>query len=276
MAFSDSLVSARKSHGLTQEDLARKLYVTRQAVSRWERGEVVPGIDMIKLISTVLDEPLERLLEMPGRICQSCGMILTPDDYGTDAHGAPDEHFCKWCYEGGEYTYETTMDAMIEDCAPRLAENTGMTQDEAVSLMGAVLPQLKRWSAVHSNEMRYGAEARKLYGNDAVDAANKRILGMSDEEWNEKELLGKKIIELLKLAMEGGDPASAESHALADAHARWIELQWGEGAYSVEAHLGLVRSYLCDKRFQEYYDSRAGAGATSFLVSAVESRLTDK
>lgn len=147
MAFAERLTSARKAHGLTQEELAVRLFVTRQAVSRWERGEVVPGIDMMKLISAVLEEPLGHLLEMPEHYCESCGMILTPADYGTDASGAPDEHYCKWCYENGDYTYETTMEEMAEDCAPRLAENTGMTRDEAVSLMGAVLPMLRRWRA---------------------------------------------------------------------------------------------------------------------------------
>ena len=40
------------AHNLTQDQLAAKLFVTRQAVSRWERGEVTPGIDMMKLITT--------------------------------------------------------------------------------------------------------------------------------------------------------------------------------------------------------------------------------
>ena len=65
-----------------------------------------------------------------------------------DAAGNKTDHYCKWCYDRGDYTYETTMEAMIEDCAPRLAKNTGMTLDEAASLMGAVLPQLERWRAV--------------------------------------------------------------------------------------------------------------------------------
>lgn len=105
---------------------------------------------MMKLIAAVTGEPLSHLLEMPEHYCESCGMYLTPDDYGTDASGKKTDHYCKWCYEQGEYTYETTMEAMIEDCAPRLAENTGMTLDEAVSLMGAVLPQLERWHGGHS------------------------------------------------------------------------------------------------------------------------------
>ena len=150
MDFATKLIELRKRKGLTQEGLAAKLYVTRQAVSRWERGEVVPGIDMMKLIANVLDEPIMHLLDLPERYCESCGMILTPADYGSDADGSKDEHYCKWCYRQGKYTYETTMDAMIEDCAPRLAKNTGMTLDEAVSLMGAVLPQLERWRAGNS------------------------------------------------------------------------------------------------------------------------------
>lgn len=268
--LSGKIAEARKRKGLTQEQLAEKLYVTRQAVSRWERGEVVPGIDMLKLIAVVLDEPIVHLLDMPEHHCESCGMILTPDDYGTNANGGRDEHWCKWCYQNGKYTYETTMEAMIEDCAPRLAENTGMTNDEAVSLMGAVLPHLKRWSAVHANEMRYGKESRKRYGDDAVDASNERLLNMNDEEWENKELLERAIIEQLKAVMTEGDDAKGEAQKLAGMHAQWIRMQWGEGAYSKEAHKALARGYLADQRFVDYYDSRAGVGATRVLVDAVE------
>ena len=173
MAFAEKLVALRRAHNLTQEELAAKLYVTRQAVSRWERGEVTPGIDMLKLIAAVTGEPLPHLLEMPEHYCESCGMYLSnPEEFGTDSAGHKTDHYCKWCYDQGRYTYETTMEAMIEDCAPRLAENTGMTLDEAVSLMGAVLPQLERWHAVRENEERYGAEARERYGDEAVDAAD--------------------------------------------------------------------------------------------------------
>lgn len=276
MDFGKTLSELRKSKGLTQEELAAKLYVTRQAVSRWECGEVVPGIDMLKLIANVLDEPVLHLLDMPEHYCESCGMLLTPNDYGTAANGKPTDHYCKWCYEQGEYTYETTMEAMIEDCAPRLAENTGMTRDEAVSLMGAVLPHLKRWSAVHANEMRYGAEARECYGDEMVDAANERLLNMDDKTWSTKEELEKQIVDQLKVAMASGRAAGEESRRLAGMHAAWIEMQWGEGVYSPEAHVALVQSYLSDVRFTEYYDSRAGDGATKFLVEAVEHFRQDR
>ena len=87
--------------------------------------EVVPGIDMLKLIAVTLDEPIVHLLDMPEHLCESCGMILTPDDYGTNAAGREDEHFCKWCYEQGAYTYETTMEAMIRRLRAALGRKHG-------------------------------------------------------------------------------------------------------------------------------------------------------
>ena len=234
MAFAEKLIAVRRAHHLTQEQLAAKLFVTRQAVSRWERGEVTPGIDMMKLIAAVTGEPLSHLLEMPEHYCQSCGMILTPDDCGTDATGAATDHYCKWCYDHGQYTYETTMEAMIEDCAPRLAQNTSMSLDEAVSLMGAVLPQLERWR---------------------------------DMKELERAILGQ-----LSIAMGDGNADGSEARKLVAMHRRWIALSWGREPQN-EAYLGLAHGYLADQRFVDYYDKPCGTGATAFLVQAIESPL---
>lgn len=146
MAIKDVLPRLRRERELTQEDLAKKLFITRQAVSRWETGETAPGIDMTKLIAVTLDVPVTELLEMPEHYCQSCGMMFTaPDQHGHEADGTEVEDFCRWCYDDGAYTYETTMEDMIEDCAPRMAEAMGWTVDESASLLGTVLPTLKRW-----------------------------------------------------------------------------------------------------------------------------------
>ena len=72
-------------------------------------------------------------------------MFTAPDQHGHEADGTEVEDFCRWCYDDGAYTYETTMEDMIEDCAPRMAEAMGWTVDESASLLGAVLPTLKRW-----------------------------------------------------------------------------------------------------------------------------------
>nr|WP_317440486.1 zinc ribbon domain-containing protein [uncultured Collinsella sp.] len=142
----DALAQARRERGLTQEELAARLYITRQAVSRWETGATEPGIDMIKLIARELEVPAMRLLDMPEHYCQSCGMMFTgPDQHGREADGTETEDFCRWCYDQGAYTYETTMEEMIEDCAPRMAKHMDWSVDECASLLGAILPTLRRW-----------------------------------------------------------------------------------------------------------------------------------
>ena len=67
----------------------------------------------------------------------------------------------------------------------------------------------------------------------------------------------------------------AEARELVGLHRCWICGHWGEGRYSAQAHLALGEMYLADERFRDYYDSRAGAGATEFLVAALRAQLDD-
>ena len=154
MAIGDVLVRIRKERNLTQEDLARKLYVTRQAVSRWENGETTPGIDMCKLIAATCDVPVALLLEMPdGAFCQSCGMPLSdPSLLGTEADGSPSEHHCKWCYANGDYLGACTMEDMVGICVANMTgPDAPFTEDEARAYMEALLPTLDRWKGAASD-----------------------------------------------------------------------------------------------------------------------------
>ena len=147
MATKDALAQARKDAGLTQEELARKVYVTRQAISRWETGETTPSIDMTKLLASALDVPVMQLLDLPTEpACQCCGTPFSVPhmERGADADGAENPAYCRWCYNQGTFAYET-MDDVIETSAPYLVEATGMSLDEAVSFMGALLPTLDHW-----------------------------------------------------------------------------------------------------------------------------------
>lgn len=54
METKDILKKIRTDHQITQDEMAEKLAVTRQAVSRWEQGESIPNIDTLKQISTIL------------------------------------------------------------------------------------------------------------------------------------------------------------------------------------------------------------------------------
>lgn len=117
-------------------------------------------------------------------------------------------------------------------------------------------------------EATYGEEARERYGEETIDAANARMMALSQDEWDAKELLEESIKVQLSLALATGDPTSEEAQELARMHKRWITIHWGEG-YEEETYLDLVKGYLADPRFVHYYDSAAGDGATAFLVEAV-------
>ena len=157
MAIGDVLVRIRKERNLTQDDLARKLFVTRQAVSRWETGETEPGVDMCKLIAATFDMPLMELLEMPDKdYCQSCGMPLSdPSLLGTEADGSPSEHHCKWCYANGDYLGACTMEDMVDICVEHMATpDAPFSPEEARAYMETLLPTLERWQGAAPDETR--------------------------------------------------------------------------------------------------------------------------
>ncbi|WP_165062118.1 MerR family transcriptional regulator [Adlercreutzia sp. ZJ154] len=118
-------------------------------------------------------------------------------------------------------------------------------------------------------EATYGKEARQLYGDAAIDATNERMMNLTKDEWDAKELLEEAIKVQLRIAKTIGNPTGEEAQELARMHERWISIHWGKG-YEKDAYLGLVRSYANDPRFVEYYDNAAGEGATAFLIEAVE------
>ena len=60
--FCDNLKTIRKEKGFTQEELAIKLNVVRQTVSKWEKGLSVPDADMLKRIADVLEVGVSELL----------------------------------------------------------------------------------------------------------------------------------------------------------------------------------------------------------------------
>ena len=62
MTFGDQLRMLRTAQGLTQDELARKIYVTRTAVSKWEADRGFPNIDSLKLLASVFGVGLDELL----------------------------------------------------------------------------------------------------------------------------------------------------------------------------------------------------------------------
>ena len=106
MATKDVILSMRTKNGLSQDELAEKVFVTRQAVSRWENGETVPNPDTLKLLSALFDVSINTLLGAPRKlICQCCGMPLEDSLLSREPDGSFNEDYCKWCYADGQFAY---------------------------------------------------------------------------------------------------------------------------------------------------------------------------
>lgn len=120
---------------------------------------------------------------------------------------------------------------------------------------------------VDDNEQKYGQEIRERYGDGTVDASNKKLMGMSEEDYAKAEALSSAISTGLKEALAGGDPASEAAQNVCELHKQWLCLYWAQ--YSSEAHMGLGEMYVADERFKKYYDDIA-PGAAEFLRDALK------
>ena len=107
METKDILLELRTKKGLSQEELAEKVFVTRQAVSRWETGETIPNTETLKLLSKLFDVTINTLLGSPLElVCECCGMPLKDTDISHEKDGAFNEKYCKWCYADGDFTMD--------------------------------------------------------------------------------------------------------------------------------------------------------------------------
>ena len=144
MDTKDVLFELRTKNGLSQDALAEKLFVTRQAVSRWENGETVPNTETLKLLSGLFGVSINTLLGQPRKlVCQCCGMPLEDAILGRNKDGTLNEDYCQWCYADGTYTY-SDMDSLIDVCVRHMAGD-GFSEDQARDYMKQLLPTLDYW-----------------------------------------------------------------------------------------------------------------------------------
>ena len=144
MNTKDVILELRTKNGLSQDELAQKVFVTRQAVSRWETGETVPNTETLKLLSNLFGVSINTLLGSPQKlICQCCGMPLEDAIIGRNKDGSLNESYCQWCYADGTYTYHD-MDELIEVCVKHMA-NEQFSEEQARAYMKQVLPTLDYW-----------------------------------------------------------------------------------------------------------------------------------
>ena len=144
MDTKDVIYHLRTQQGLSQNQLAEKVFVTRQAVSRWETGETTPNTETLKLLSQLFSVSIHTLLGAPQRlICQCCGMPLEDSILSREPDGSFNEEYCTWCYSGGKFTY-TSKEQLIDFCAAHMASEDWPAQ-QVRAHMETVVPELKHW-----------------------------------------------------------------------------------------------------------------------------------
>ena len=146
METREILKTLREQRGLTQEELAQQLTVTRQAVSRWETGATLPDTYTLKELSKLYDVSINTLLGSPRQlICQCCGMPLGEDGViSREPDGAFNEDYCKWCYTDGRFVYDSKA-ALVDFIVSHIPDPTGMPEQQRRTLIDSQLAQLKHW-----------------------------------------------------------------------------------------------------------------------------------
>lgn len=120
---------------------------------------------------------------------------------------------------------------------------------------------------VEENERRYGKEVRDKYGDEAVEAVNKKILNMTEEEYERFQNLGEEIRTMLEEAVtQGRAPQGEWGRRIVRLHKEWLSKTWK--VYRAEAHKAIANTYISDERFRIYYDRRV-AGCAAFLEAAI-------
>ena len=150
MNLAIKIAEVRKGNGLTQKDFADKLFVTRQAVTRWEKGETTPTVDTIKTIIEMFSLDANDFFDI-AMYCQSCAMQLKAfEDMGKNADSGVSTEYCKYCLTEGEFTDDISMEEMAEINLGFIKDfmiKSGKEYDEEKSReqQYQYLSQLKRW-----------------------------------------------------------------------------------------------------------------------------------
>ena len=146
MEVKDIFKKLREERHLTQDQLAERIMVTRQAVSRWETGETQPNTDTLKLLSKEYGVSINTLLGSPRQlVCQCCGMPLNDDGMiSREPDGSFNEDYCTWCYTNGEFAYKS-KDALLEFLLGHMPNPENLPDSQRRSQYDGYLSQLKHW-----------------------------------------------------------------------------------------------------------------------------------
>lgn len=147
METKEVIKALREKYNLTQDALARRMMVTRQAVSRWENGDTLPNTDTLRLLSKEFGVSIHTILCDPNPpVCQCCGMPMGADDViSREPDGTFNEEYCKWCYTDGAFTY-ADKESLLDFLVGHMPNPDKLDDGTRRSQFDAFLSQLKHWS----------------------------------------------------------------------------------------------------------------------------------
>ena len=185
METKDVILELRQKKGFSQEELAEKVFVTRQAVSRWENGETTPNTETLKLLSKVFGVSINTLLGSPRQlICQCCGMPLEDINISREKDGFFNEEYCKWCYADGNFCY-TSIEELTDFLVAHMS-GEGWPADQARAYFEKQLPTLNYWK-------RYA----EIGGDDKFEEFKKQLIC----EFNALQIEGMPEVKTLSFLM---------------------------------------------------------------------------
>ena len=153
------------------------------------------------------------------------------------------------------------LDALINNVAKSIAAMKGeTTMSDQEKFEGF------KQSLVDENERKYGVEIRGKYGDAAIDESNAKLMGLTQEQYDEGERIRVEMETALKAAFDDGDPAGELAQKACELRHQWLCVYYPK--YSKEYHKGLGEMYVADERFRSNYDKLA-PGCAEFLRDAI-------
>lgn len=141
----------------------------------------------------------------------------------------------------------TTLDRTLE----QRKGGTAMTNEEKFEGFKKQL--------IADNEEKYGKEVREKYGDETVNASNAKMMGLSEDDYQQMQQTEQHMLDLLKQVAAENNTNSEAAQQVTELHKKWLMYSWT--TYSPEAHKGIAEMYVADSRFAEYYDKHGDGSA---------------
>ncbi|MCL1795691.1 MAG: MerR family transcriptional regulator, partial [Clostridia bacterium] len=156
----------------------------------------------------------------------------------------------------------TRIEALIDT-----VEKTIHAQEEDVAMQDTDKFDGFKHKLVSENERTHGVEARRKYGEAAINESNRKMLNLTQDQYDQMAQTAGALQALLEDAVrEGGLPEGDQGREATRLHREWLSYTWPQ--YSAQSHKGLVQLYAEDQRFTPHYDGTV-PGCARFLCEAV-------